>query len=306
MQTTDPVNGLLGEALKESAATRFSGVLRVDGWPGATVYLAGGGIAACETPGAPSLEVVLLRSRRVSESAWDAAFAAAAIANRHLTTELVKRELVRAGELEALLRTALADAIFALVSGQVDACRAEMSAVSSPLSLTPAARSGWLLAEATRRVQVLASFPEPAVSAQDRIAVAPVSAVAPVAADAAHVVRRGLAPSEGEAEILALADGRRTARDLAFALGRGLYATLLQLTRMRANGLVVIRPPGTEYPPDEEEPGGPSRGGDDNERTASGLPRRRKDRASPPRAITASVQMLRPRTARSTKPDETL
>jgi hypothetical protein len=297
MQTTDPVHGLLGEALKEIATTRFSGVLRVDGSPGATVYLSGGGIAACETPGAPSLEVVLLRSRRVSESDWDGAFAAAAIANRHMTTELVKRELVRVGELEALLRTALADGIFALVSGQVDACRAEMSGVSSPLSLTPAARSGWLLAEATRRMQVLASFPEPAVSAQDRIA------VAPVAADAADGARRGPAP--GEAEVLALADGRRTARDLAFALGRGLYATLLQLTRMRANGLVVIRPPGTEYPPDEE-PAGPSQGGDDNEATVSGLPRRRKDRASPSRGITASVQMLRPRTPRSTKPDETL
>jgi hypothetical protein len=302
MQTTDPVNGLLGEALKEIAATRFSGVLRADGSPGATMYLSGGGIAACETPGAPSIEVVLLRSRRVSEADWDAAFAAAAIANRHMTTELVKRELVRAGELEALLRTALADGIFALVSGQVDACRAEMSAVSSPLSLTPAARSGWLLAEATRRVQMLASFPEPAVSAQDRIAVA---SVATVAADAADGVRRRPAPSVGEAEILALADGRRTARDLAFALGRGLYATLLQLTRMRANGLVVIRPPGTEYPPDEA-PAGPSPGGDDNEATVSGLPRRRKDRASPPRGITASVQMLRPRTPRSTKPDETL
>jgi hypothetical protein len=300
MQTTDPVNGLFGEALKEIAATRFSGVLRVDGAPGATVYLSGGGIAACETPGAPSLEVVLLRSRRVAESDWDAAFAAAAIANRHMTTELVKRDLVRAGELEALLRTALADGIFALVSGQVDACRAELSGVSSPLSLTPAARSGWLLAEATRRMQVLASFPEPAVSAQDRIAVAP---VAPVAVDAADGARRGPAP--GEAEILTLADGRRTARDLAFALGRGLYATLLQLTRMRANGLVVIRPPGTEYPPDEA-PATPSQGGDDNEATVSGLPRRRKDRASPPRGITASVQMLRPRTARSTKPDETL
>jgi hypothetical protein len=297
MQTTDPVNGLFGEALKEIAATRFSGLLRVDGSPGATVYLSGGGITACETPGAPGLEVVLLRSRRVAESDWDAAFAAAAIANRHMTTELVKRELVRAGELEALLRTALADGIFALVSGQVDACRAEMSGVSSPLSLTPAARSGWLLAEATRRMQVLASFPEPAVSARDRIAVAP---VAPVAADAA---RRGPAP--GEAEILALADGRRTARDLAFALGRGLYATLLQLTRMRANSLVVIRPPGTEYPPDEA-PAGPSQRGDDNEATVSGLPRRRKDRASPPRGITAGVQLLRPRTPRSTKPDETL
>lgn len=34
---------------------------------------------------------------------------------------------------------------------------------------------------------------------------------------------------DGQDEILALADGRRMTRDIAFALGRGVYATTLPL-----------------------------------------------------------------------------
>ncbi len=47
-------------------------------------------------------------------------------------------------------------------------------------------------------------------------------------------------PGDGQAEILALANGRRTARDMAFVLGRGVYAVTLQLSRMRDSGLLVI------------------------------------------------------------------
>jgi len=56
---------------------------------------------------------------------------------------------------------------------------------------------------------------------------------------AAGAVRPGVRLGEGQDEILALADGRRTARDVAFALGRGVYATMLQLTRMRQAGLLT-------------------------------------------------------------------
>ena len=83
--------------------------------------------------------------------------------------------------------------MFALVSGQVDGW-AEAPPIDCLLPLTPAARSGWLLAEATRRSQVLAAFPPPAVSAQDRVAAAPGTA----------------RPGRGQDAVLALADGRRT------------------------------------------------------------------------------------------------
>ncbi len=227
---TDLADSKLAGALRQYAADRFSGDLQVAGQPGGTIYLTDGRVCACGTSGAPSLEVILLRSRRVSESDWDAAFTAAAVNERQMTNELIGRALLGAGEIEALLRIALADAMFALVSGQVDGWTETRSA-DFLLPLTPAARSGWLLAEATRRGQVLASFPGPLVSAQDRVAAAPPS------------VRAGRVVGRGREEILALADGRRTARDLAFALGRGLYETMLQLARMRADDLVVISSP---------------------------------------------------------------
>jgi hypothetical protein len=98
------------------------------------------------------------------------------------------------------------------------------------------------------------------VSARDRV-----SAVSATA-------RAGLAPGQREEEILALADGRRTARDLAFALGRGLYETMLQLARMRVGNTVVIN----------SVSGGLD--GEQDDLTVAGLPRRRKDRAGPPQA----------------------
>jgi hypothetical protein len=281
METTGPADGKLADALRQYAAASFSGVVQVDGQPGGTIYLSGGRISACETSGAPSLEVLLLRSRRISESDWDAAFTAAAVGKRQLTAELVGRDLIGAGELEALLRVALADAMFALVSGQVDGW-AEAPPIDCLLPLTPAARSGWLLAEATRRGQALAAFPPPAVSAQDRIAAAPGTA----------------RPGRGQDAILALADGRRTPRDLAFALGRGLYETMLQLARMRADHLVVVSPTGKEPP---RGPGDATRDGEKDDRTVTDLPRRRKDRPASPRGGEASrrnltsIRTLRPR-----------
>jgi hypothetical protein len=283
METTGPADGKLADALRQYAAASFSGVMQVEGQPGGTIYLSGGRISACETSGAPSLEVLLLRSRRISESDWDAAFTAAAVGNRQLTAELVGRELIGAGELEALLRVALADAMFALVSGQVDGW-AEAPPIDCLLPLTPAARSGWLLAEATRRSQALAAFP-PAVSAQDRIAAAPGTA----------------RPGRGQDAILALADGRRTPRDLAFARGRGLYETMLQLATMRAGHLVAISPSGRE-PSSPPALGDATRDGEaEDDRTVTGLPRRRKDRPASPRGGEASrrnltsIRMLRPR-----------
>jgi hypothetical protein len=284
---TGPVDEKLADALREYAAARFTGVLRVEGQPGGTIYLADGRISACETSGAPGLEVILLRSRQVAESDWDAAFTAAAVGERQMTNELIGRDLLGAGEIEALLRTALADAVFALVNGRVDGWT-EAPAADCLLPLTPAAREGWLLNEAARRRQVLASFGESAVSAQDRIAAGPGAA------------REGRVLGPGQGEILALADGRRTARDLAFALGRGLYETMLQLARMRAGDVVIVNSPGVS----------PHGAGDD--RTGAGLPRRRKDRPASPRmaeagrrGLTAGIRLLRPRSEGNTVSDET-
>ncbi len=295
MEATSQVNDKLADALRQHASANFSGVLQVDGRPGGTVYFSSGRISACETSGAPSLEVVLLRSRRIAEADWDAAFTAAAVGERQITAELVGRELIPAGELEALLRVALADAMFALLSGQAnDWAKAPQAGCMLPL--IPSAQSGWLIAEATRRGQVLAAFPGPTLSAQDRITAAPGAG------------RSGYRLGPDQDAILTLADGRRTARDVAFALGRGLYETMLELARMRAGNVVVITPHDKEpLPPGRHVSAAPDSGRDDP--AVTGLPRRRKDRVAAPRAgdtgrrNLAAIRMLWPRSDGSTMPD---
>jgi hypothetical protein len=294
MKTTVPADGMLTDVLKERAAAKFSGPLRVDGQPGGIIYFHGGRISGCETSGAPGLEVILLRSHRVSVSDWEAAFTAAAVARRQMMVELVGRELLGAGEAEALLRTSLADAMFALVSGQIDGW-AEAPAAECLLPLTPAVGSGWLLGEATRRMQVLASFPLPAARAQDRVAAVPTAARGPA--------------GPGQDEILALVDGRRTVRDLAFALGRGLYETMLQLARMQAANVVLVSS-------SRQEPGQRAKAVPDSKednRTVTGLPRRPKDSSNPPRSgepgrrnWVASIQTLLPRMDGNRTPDGAL
>jgi hypothetical protein len=141
--------------------------------------------------------------------------------------ELVKRGLIGAGQLESLLRMALADAMFALAAGHVEACVLEQDAEPHLLPLQPAAPSAWLLAEA-RRVEVLAGLRGRIAPDRDRVTSVP-GAWTPV-----------VGPGDGQAEILALANGRRTARDIAFVLGRGVFAVTLQLARMCDAGVLMV------------------------------------------------------------------
>jgi hypothetical protein len=283
--------GPLREALMVCAASGTSGVLRITGDPGGTIHLADGLVTAVETTGAPGPEVLLLRSHRVTESRWDAAFAAAAARGRPLNAELIAREVVGAGELEALLLTAMADAIFVLASGTVDEYRAEPGPSDGGLLLEPGAEAAGLLAEATRRIKVLASFPLPAADRRERLVAAP------------GAVRPGVRLGAGQDEILALADGRRTTRDLAFALGRGVYATTLRLAEMQAAGLLVTASAAAASRSARQagQPAGQESGGELPRRKGlaarAALPRR----ASVPRAPRG---LLRPRSGRDGNPGQ--
>jgi hypothetical protein len=295
----DDLVGPLREALAVAAVAGMSGALRVTGDPGGTIHLADGRVVGIETPGAPGPEVLLLRSRRVSESDWAAAFAAAAAAATGglLGTELVKRGLIGSGELEALLWTAVADALFVLASGTVDEYRAEPGPVEFALPLDPGAEVDWLLAETSRRLQVLASLP----ARPDRHRV-----VAVPDAD-----RLGVWFGERQGEILALADGRRTPRDLAFALGRGVFATMLHMARMHEVGLLVTASYRTGFPLGGWKPGHPAAG---KPVPGNGLPRRGKDPAALARRVVARgksrelpapLGLLRPRVRRDADPGGT-
>ena len=264
--------GPLGTALTDCAAAGFTGALSVIGAPGGTIYLTDGGVTAIETPWSPSAEVILLHSGRVLEADWETAFAAATVAGGPLCAELAGRGLVGAGELEALLRVALADAMFAFAAGFVDHCRTEVAPVDHVLPLEPAADAGALVSEALRRMQVLAAFPDPPLQPRERVAAVP------------GAVRPGVILGAGRDELLALADGRRTTRDLAFALGRGLYPTMLRLARMRAEGLIAPVAPGLPPGPGDEDHAAGTGAGE----TTAGLPRRQKDRP-------VARRLLRPR-----------
>jgi hypothetical protein len=280
--------GQLREAFAICVAAGMSGVLHVTGDPGGAVLFNGGRVIAIATPGAPSPEVLMLRSKRVPESEWNAVFTAAAATGASMSAELVTRQLMGAGELEALLRLALADAIFVMASGMVEEYRAQQGLPDSELALEPGAEAAWLLAEAWRRIRVLAGGP----SGQDRwIAVA-------------SGVRPGVRLGGGQDEILALADGRRTARDIAFVLGRGVYATLLQLSRMSQAGLLSTASKRSATAP---AGGKQVRETDGNESGAAAeLPRRQQDRPGAPKRswaqgrapeLRAPFSLLRPRSA---------
>jgi hypothetical protein len=294
------ISGPLREALTECAASGLSGLLLVTGDPGGVIHLVDGGVAAIQTPGAPSAEVILLRSHRVSEATWDTAFAASAANGAPMSAELVARSAVGAGELEALLRTALADAMFVLASGLVEECRPQPGPVDCLLPLDPAAEADLLLAEAARRVRVLAGLRGFAGSERDRVIVA-------------RRVRRPPGPPPGHSvdEILALADGRRTARDIAFALGRGVYATMLQLAQLRQAGVLTAAPPGPATA--DEMASNRAHTSADQSDAPGELPQRRKGLPLPRRTPdtgaglrrAAPHRLLRPRSGRNADPDGT-
>lgn len=299
--------GLLGPALLGCCADRVSGTLLVSGEPGGTIHLVHGCVAAIDTPGAPGPDVVLLRSGRVPESAWEEVFAIAAAEGR-MNAELVRRGLIGSGQLEVVLRAALADSMFVLMSGQVDECQVGPAATASLLPLEPPADPAWLLAEASRRLQVLASMPNPVQHDRDR------------------VLRGHRAPpvgsplGGGQEGILALANGRRTARDMAFALGWGVYALTLEFARMQEAGLLATSSRRTvsrgRVPAGGSAPQGDSRAASEAEDSGTdqfpALPRRRKAAGGPSRRSqppsqqgnsSALLRLLRPGSAPDPEPD---
>jgi hypothetical protein len=219
---------LVARALLACEVERLSGVLRVTGEPGGLIHLTDGNVTAIETAGSPGPDLILVRSGRISEASWAGAFTAAAAGGR-MGSELVRRGLIGDGELEAVLRVALADAMFAVAGGRVDDTAVEHASTPSLLPLEQPAAPGWLLFETSRRLQVLAEATDLVRHDRDRVTADP---VAPSAVD-------GVLPP-GQDEILALANGRRTARDMAFILGRGVYSLSLELSKMHSRGLVSI------------------------------------------------------------------
>ncbi|WP_105975394.1 hypothetical protein [Streptomyces geranii] len=200
----------------------FSGTVRVSGTPGGTIHLRDGLVGAAETPGAPTATSTLLTSGRIGDEAWLAACAAQPDPDL-LGEHLVADGLVGGAELEVICTAAVFDAAFAMSLGAPGGW--ELSDREPALRARPGVEPRRLTDETTRRISLLSRLWGPPGE---------LARVRPV--PGTGVVEGPL--SGRHEDILNQVNGRRTARDIAFALGRGLYAVMLDLVRMETLGLL--------------------------------------------------------------------
>ncbi|MFD9907345.1 MarR family transcriptional regulator [Streptomyces sp. NPDC059063] len=126
-------HALLSRTLAQCEADAVTGAVRVLGRPGGVFHLSRGRVVAVVSPGAPGLEVLLLRSGRLSDEAWEEAVASgrggggtgAGGVGRVAGdpgAELVARGAIGAAELRVLSVMALRDAVFAVLAGEISEC----------------------------------------------------------------------------------------------------------------------------------------------------------------------------------------
>ncbi|MEV0193881.1 hypothetical protein AB0I39_35855 [Kitasatospora purpeofusca] len=206
----------------------FTGSVVVSSAPGGTIHLEHGLITAIETPGAPTAETLLLKSGRIGQADWAAAeTTASSVGAGDLGAALVAQGSIGAAELEAVCASAVFDGAFALVLSPPGDWETVAAAPPAGLALRPGIEPKRLFEETARRTALLTrAWGPPGELARTRIRPAAVPAGAAVRMPARH------------REILAAATGRRTARDIGFALGRGVFAVLLDLVRMDARQLL--------------------------------------------------------------------
>jgi hypothetical protein len=214
---------LLARSLVDCGLEGLTGELRVSGQPGGVFHLRGGLVVAVESPGAPGAEALLLRSGRVTGEQW-AALVREAGGARWPATGLITHGYTGAAQLRVVCVMALQDAAFAVVAGRVDGCERAAADNEPPAPVPPGEPPVRLLEDAGRKLAALAALPHPVHP--DRERPAPAGRFDGPLTD----LRR---------DLLTHADGRRTARDLAFRTGRGVYTVTVEVARMLAEGLLV-------------------------------------------------------------------
>ncbi|WP_141206874.1 hypothetical protein [Streptomyces griseorubiginosus] len=212
----------------------FTGTVRVSGSPGGTIHLRNGLVGAIETPGAPTATSALLTTGRIDDGAWLTACATEPDADR-LGAHLVTAGLIGAAELEVVCTAAVHDGAFAMSLGAADGW--ETGDREPTLVASPGVEPRVLTDEVARRVGLLGRA---GATAGERARSRPeaVGASGHRGAAALEGHRGGPWVSPRLRQLLDAVNGRRTPRDLAFALGRGLYAVMLDLDRLEAQGLI--------------------------------------------------------------------
>ncbi|MEU6351649.1 hypothetical protein ABZ896_20275 [Streptomyces sp. NPDC047072] len=214
--------------LQQLRDERFSGTVRVSGHPGGTIHLRDGLIGAIETPGAPTVTSTLLTSGRITDEDWLAATAAEPDADR-LGGHLVATGLIGAAEFEVCCAAAVFDGAFAMALSPPG--EREVSGPEPALVAEPGFEPRQLTEETARRTAWLTRLWGPPSE---------LTRVRPERVESPETAAGWLAPRQQD--VLGCVNGRRTARDIAFTLGRGLYAVLLDLVRLESLGLVRWQP----------------------------------------------------------------
>jgi hypothetical protein len=221
------VHDLLARELFQCGYERITGALHVVGNPGGVFHLRHGSVVAVDTPGAPGVGALLVRSGRVSEVDWTIALQAEA-AGQWPEAELVARGLLGSAELRVMCMMAVQDAIFAIVAGTMEGYSVSGESAGAALPSVQGTDPGGLLQDAARRLDALAALPRTVSPNRERVLPVP-------GAD------RLVAPlMTGRRKILSFANGRRSARDIAFMAGRGVYAVTVEISRMLSEGLLEI------------------------------------------------------------------
>ncbi|GIH29484.1 hypothetical protein Aph01nite_77940 [Acrocarpospora phusangensis] len=228
--STDSLDDLgpVGRMLREHGRARLSGVLRISGSPGGTVFLRDGLIVAASTPASPGPESLLLRSGRVSEEAWNLAFTAGAPSG-HLAAELIAQSAIGAAGLEIVCLSAIFDAVYAMELFGVEDGEPENTGPQGllpPLPVLPGIDADRLVRDLSRRMAMTAAWQQIGVYPQCR----------PVAL---RQLSEPLLPAEKiRHDVLQKCNGRRTPRDIAFALGQGLYVIMQEIASLAESGLL--------------------------------------------------------------------
>ncbi|MCK9894392.1 hypothetical protein [Frankia sp. AgB32] len=238
---------LLLTTIRRQATAKFTGSIHVRGTASGRIVLRDGLIIDVATAAAPGPESLLLRSGRLSEAAWSAVFAAAAPTGR-LPDALVERRLLGSAGIQVLTRTATMDGLFALAIAQGTAVRAGNPQAGQPpedevgvepadagflapaLPVRPGIEAEWAIRETLRRLANADQWRADlglTPHSRARLAIRPPASCA----------------APGPTALLAHTNGRRTCRDLAFAVGRGLYPVMAELAQLIGAGWIVVPPP---------------------------------------------------------------
>jgi hypothetical protein len=212
--------------LTQVADGRQTGALVVGGHPGGAVYVLEGHVIYAESPAAPGVGELLTSSGRLAGRTWQNAL------DQGTSTARVGRLLVdqghlTRGELELCVLGATYDAAyFALspASAPVDFLDGATHWLGAVVHIDPVAVNR----EVRRRIRLLDEiFPDARV---DTAVVSPV----------ARPPRERITLTAPQWELLVHADGQRTPADLALLLGKAGYATIQELRRLAALGLIEL------------------------------------------------------------------